>query len=143
LKNSTVLNRTGRTYIFAPMAYLLVVDDDADGRDALCRFLTKAGHEISCVSNGREALASVLARAPDLIILDLMMPVMDGPSLLEIMRSYLRLQALPVIIMTALPESPMVERARHLKVNAILLKGKATFDEILQAVTQELHRLPT
>ena len=125
------------------MAYLLVVDDDVDGRDALCLFLTKEGHEIHCVSNGKEALGSILARAPDMVILDLLMPEMDGPSLLEILRSYLRLQSRPVIVMTALSNSPMLERTRHLKVNAILLKGKATRADILQAVNQELHRLPT
>ena len=124
------------------MAYLLIVDDDLDGRDALCRFLEKSGHQVRCVSNGREALSSVLERLPDLAILDLFMPEMDGASLLEIIRSYLRLQSMPVVVLTGLPESPMVERARHLKVNQILVKIKATFDEILAVVNQELHRVP-
>src|SRR3954462_7873766 len=104
------------------MAHILIVDDDTDGRTALCQFLEKSGHEVDCVSNGREALAAVLARAPDLIVLDLFMPEVDGPSLLEILRSYLRLQSLPVVVMTGLPDSPLADRARHLKVNAILLK---------------------
>ena len=125
------------------MAYLLIVDDDTDGREALCDFLTRAGHEVACVSNGKEALSSVLKRLPDLVVLDLFMPEMDGAGLLEILRSYLRLQSLPVIVMTGLPDSPMVDRARHLKVNSILVKGKATFDEVLQSINQELHRVPT
>jgi CheY-like chemotaxis protein len=124
------------------MPYLLIVDDDTDGRAALCQFLQKRGLEVDCVSNGREALAAVLARTPDLMILDLFMPEMDGSSLLEIIRSYLRLQSLPVVVMTGLPDSPLVDRVRHLKVNAILIKGKATFDDILLAVTQEMHRVP-
>jgi CheY-like chemotaxis protein len=70
------------------------------------------------------------------------MPEMDGGTFLEVIRSYLRLQTLPVVILTALPDSPMVERARHLKVNTILMKAKTTFEEILNAVRQELHRLP-
>lgn len=85
---------------------------------------------------------AVIDNPPDLIILDLYMPEMDGGTFLEVIRSYLRLQALPVVILTALPDSPMVERARHLKVNTILIKAKATFEEILEAVQQELHRLP-
>lgn len=124
------------------MARLLIVEVDKDGRDALCRFLAGSGHESDCVSNRREALASILARTPDLVILDMFMPEMDGASLLEILRSYLRLQLLPVILLTGLPESPLVDRARFLKVNAILLKGKAICEEILAAVTQELHRVP-
>jgi CheY-like chemotaxis protein len=124
------------------MARLLIVDDDADSRETLCRFLEKAGHIVECVGNGKKALSTVIDHPPELIILDLLMPEMDGGTFLEVTRSYLRLQALPVIILTALPDSPMVERARHLKVNTILMKAKATFDDILGAVQQELHRLP-
>jgi hypothetical protein len=58
------------------------------------------------------------------------------------MRSYLRLQSVPVVILTALGESPLVERVRHLKVNAIMMKGRATLEDILQAINQELHRIP-
>lgn len=125
------------------MASLLIVDDDVDGREVLCRFFEKAGHRVLCVSNGKEALSAVLGKLPDLLLLDLYMPEMDGAGLLEVLRSYLRLQSLPVVILTALPDSPMVERARHLKVNAILYKGKATFEEILATVEQEVHRVPT
>lgn len=121
---------------------ILIVDDDRDGRDALCQFLRRAGYEVECVSDGRDALAAVLARKPDLIVLDLFMPQMDGGGLLEILRSYLRLQSLPVIVLTGLPDSPLVERARFLKVNTILVKGKATFEDILRAVQQELPRAP-
>jgi CheY-like chemotaxis protein len=124
------------------MASLLIVDDDADGSEALCTFLTKAGHSVECVPNGKDALTAVIARPPDLVILDLFMPEMDGGNFLEVIRSYLRLQSLPVLLLTGLPDSPMVERARHLKVNSILVKGKATFEEIAEAVRTELHRVP-
>jgi CheY-like chemotaxis protein len=70
------------------------------------------------------------------------MPQMDGGGLLEILRSYLRLQSLPVVILTGLPDSPLVERARFLKVNSILVKGKATLEDIRRAVEQELPRAP-
>jgi CheY-like chemotaxis protein len=124
------------------MASILIVDDDRDGSDALCQFLQRSGYDVSCVPDGRDALASVLARTPDLIILDMFMPQMDGGGLLEVLRCYLRLQSLPVVILTGLSDSPMVERARHLKVNAILMKGKATFEDILRAVEEELPRAP-
>src|SRR6478735_11036172 len=108
------------------MASLLIVDDDVDGMEALCAYLSKAGHTVECVPNGREALMAVIGRPPELIILDMFMPEMDGGNFLEIIRSYLRLQSLPVVVLTGLPDSPMVDRARHLKVNTILVKGKAT-----------------
>jgi CheY-like chemotaxis protein len=94
------------------------------------------------VPNGREALAHVLTRMPDVVVLDLLMPEMDGPSFLEVVRSYLRIQALPVVVWTALVESPMVERARALKVNSVLAKGKATFEDIKRAVEEAIPRLP-
>ena len=71
------------------------------------------------------------------------MPDMDGPSFLEVVRSYLRLQSLPVVIFTGLVDSPMIERIRHLHVNAILVKGKASSDEILQALQTAVVSLPT
>src|SRR5438270_76148 len=120
------------------MASILIVDDDSDGCEPLAKFLTNAGHKIECLPNGKKALSAILAHMPDLIILDLFMPEMDGPSLLEVLRSYLRLQSLPVMIFTGLPDSPMVERARSLKINSILVKGKATFEDILAAIEREL-----
>lgn len=124
------------------MPSILIVDDDGDGRDALCQFLQRANYEVECVADGRDALASVLSHTPDLIVLDMFMPQMDGGGLLEIIRSYLRLQSLPVVVLTGLPDSPLVERARFLKVNAILVKGKATFEDILRAIQQEIARAP-
>jgi FixJ family two-component response regulator len=56
---------------------------------------------------------------------------------------YLRLQTLPVVVLTGIPDSPMVERARNAGVNSILVKGKATFEDIQRAVNEAIHRLPT
>src|SRR5436190_22232271 len=124
------------------MASLLIVDDDVDAREALARALEAAGHQVTGVANGKEALGRVIAHTPDLVILDLFMPEMDGAGFLEVIRAYLRLQSLPVIVLTGLPDSPAVERARHLKVNTVLVKTKASLDDIRQAVEQELFRLP-
>jgi hypothetical protein len=88
------------------MASILIVDDDADGRDALCQFLKRSGYQVERVSDGRDTLAAVLAQTPDLIVLDMFMPQMDGGGLLEILRSYLRVQSLPVVILTGLPDTP-------------------------------------
>jgi CheY-like chemotaxis protein len=124
------------------MASILIVEDAADACEPLAKFLEKLGHTVRCTANGREALSAVLAAMPDVVLLDLFMPEMDGPSFLEVLRSYLRLQALPVVILTGLVDSPMVDRARALKVNSILVKGKASFEDIRHAVEEALHRLP-
>jgi CheY-like chemotaxis protein len=124
------------------MSKLLIVDDDEDGRETLAVVFRDAGHTVTCVPNGRDALGAVLADPPDVILLDLLMPEMDGPSFLEVIRSYLRIQSLPVVILTALGESPMIDRARALKVNSVLVKGKATTDHIRKAVEEATVRYP-
>ena len=125
-----------------PMAKIMLVDDTPESSEPVARSLEQAGHVVSRVPNGREALSKVLNDMPDVVILDLLMPEMDGPTFLEVVRSYLRLQSLPVVVLTALADSPMVERAQHLKVNSILVKGKASLDDIKQAVEEAIVRLP-
>jgi CheY-like chemotaxis protein len=124
------------------MASILIVDDSSDTRDALCRFLEAGGHRVRCVPNGREALAAVINQSPDVVLLDLLMPEMDGPSFLEVVRSYLRLQTLPVVVLTALDSSPMIDRAQALKVNSVLLKGKASSEDIQKALEEAVVRAP-
>jgi CheY-like chemotaxis protein len=124
------------------MAKILVVDDDADARDTVQVNLQDAGHKVTCAPNGREALSIVLSDPPEVILLDLLMPEMDGPSFLEVIRSYLRIQSLPVVVLTGLVDSPMIERARSLKVNTILVKGKASPDDILKALEEALITHP-
>lgn len=127
----------------AVMARILVVDDDRDAGEAIGKFLRTAGHEVDYVPNGREALGYVLQRMPDVVLLDLMMPEMDGPSFLEVVRSYLRIQSLPVVVFTGMVESPMIERAQHLKVNSILIKAKASSEDVLKALEEAVARMPT
>ena len=124
------------------MPNIMIVDDDVQGCEPLAVFLERSGHAVRCVPNGREALAQVITQLPDVVVLDLLMPEMDGPSFLEVIRSYLRLQSLPVVVLTAMSDSPMVDRVQNLKVNSVLVKGKATFEEILRAVEEAAVRVP-
>jgi len=65
------------------MAEILVVDDEAHVRESIAAILEAEGHEVSQASNGRRALERVAERLPDLIVLDLAMPTMDGWHFLE------------------------------------------------------------
>ena len=121
------------------MASLLIVDDDRDGRVALCEFLQRQGHRVAGVPGGRAALKSFLAHVPDLLILDLLLPDMDGDGLLQAVRSGLKLWSLPVVVLTGLPDGPIADRARELRVDAVLTKASATFEDILGAVEDALH----
>src|SRR5688572_10527905 len=124
------------------MSNILIVDDNDDDRELLGTFFKTSGFNVRLAPNGRDALSEVLKELPDVVLLDLVMPEMDVPSFLEVIRSYLRLQSLPVVIYTGMSDSPMIDRARALKVNSILAKGKATTEEILRAAQEAIARIP-
>ena len=124
------------------MAKILIVDDEDDTRESMAMLLRDSGHVVECAPNGREALVRLLQDVPDVILLDLAMPEMDGPSFLEVVRSYLRIQSLPVVIHTGLTNSPMIDRARALNVNSILLKGKAAPEEVVKELEAAIVRHP-
>jgi two-component system, OmpR family, response regulator MprA len=78
---------------------ILVVDDEKAIRELLCRILTIAGYDVEAAADGSEALERILARRPDLILLDLMMPVLDGWSVLDRLRD--QADPPPVIVVSA------------------------------------------
>lgn len=80
--------------------YILVVDDEFDIQAALKDILESEGFEVATASNGARGLEQVQRRAPDLILLDLMMPVLDGPAFLRAMEKDANVPV-PVIVMTA------------------------------------------
>jgi DNA-binding response OmpR family regulator len=77
---------------------LLLVDDDAELCGMMREFFAQAGHRLECVHNGREGLASALNGSFDLLILDVMLPVLDG---FEVLRQLRRRKQTPVIMLTA------------------------------------------
>jgi CheY-like chemotaxis protein len=82
---------------------VLIVDDDFSIVETLGEIVALEGYGFRGAANGREALAEARARPPALILLDYMMPVMDGLQLLRVLRSEPQLRATPVIMMTAAP----------------------------------------
>jgi signal transduction histidine kinase/CheY-like chemotaxis protein len=80
---------------------VLVVDDDAEIREGVCRLLEKEGWEVSDAENGRVALNSLESEIPGLILLDLMMPVMDGFDFVEEVQKHPKWQSIPIVVLTA------------------------------------------
>lgn len=118
------------------MARIFVVDDDPDGSDVLCRFLRRAGHHAVCVSDGREALAGLPEVNPDVVVLDVMMPGMDGAEFLDVLRNYRRGQMMPVIVLTGMPDGPRVERLRRLGVRHIFQKAGFDYADLLACIDE-------
>lgn len=80
---------------------ILVIDDERAIARAVCLRLRAAGYDASSAYDGREGLTLARTRAPDAIILDLRMPVMDGLEMLSALRSDARLGTVPVVVLSA------------------------------------------
>src|SRR5438046_5222242 len=105
------------------MRRILLVDDTPDCLRPLTRLLKLEGHTVECAGDGEQAL-DVLGRfTPDTIILDLMMPVMDGVSFLEAMRQNPQWKNIRVIVCTGYGEGPRAKQLSGLGVSEILSKG--------------------
>lgn len=102
---------------------ILIVDDDADTREVVANYFSRAGYVVRAATNGHKALAMVSTVIPDVIILDMRMPELDGVGFLQVIRSYLRWTTLPVVMLTAYPEGEQVERANELGVRKVFRKS--------------------
>jgi CheY-like chemotaxis protein len=108
------------------LGQVLIVDDDPANRDILQRMLLREGWKAVTAENGRVALELATRNPPDLILLDLMMPVMDGFTFAAELRKHATLQAIPIVVLTA-KELTMEDRARlNGTVRRVLQKGSYT-----------------
>ncbi|GEJ56133.1 response regulator [Anaeromyxobacter diazotrophicus] len=90
----------------APKGRLLVIDDDADIRTALAEILELSGYEVVVAADGQEGAELLAVVSPQAIVLDLMMPRMDGWTFLEHLRCHPTLHDLPVLVTSAAPGEP-------------------------------------
>lgn len=121
--------------------HVLVVDDNPDDRNLLQRILTDAGYTVSAAVNGVEAIANLTTRTPDLVVLDLMMPEVDGFAVLESMKARAETRDIPVVVVTA-KELTANERADlTARVQALLQKGLFNQERLLGDVAAALARL--
>ncbi len=94
---------------------VLVVEDERDVRQPLAELLAGVGFDVETATNGLEALRSARALPPDVIVLDLMMPVMNGWEFLTVKRSDPRLADIPVVVMSASGHAAGMGAASHVE----------------------------
>ena len=85
-------------------ARILIVEDDQDIAQLVARYLDKAGYTTEILASGREALRTIGARVPDLLVLDLMLPHVDGLEICRAVRTNEKTAAVPIIMLTARAE---------------------------------------
>ncbi|MEZ5116818.1 MAG: response regulator transcription factor [Candidatus Nanopelagicales bacterium] len=120
------------------MATLLLVEDDPGIRSALIRALSERGHVVSSAPDAMTGLQEALAQGPDLVILDLGLPDLDGVELLRMLRA---VSEVPVIVATARDDDAQVVRALDAGADDYVVKpfSAATMDARIRAVLRRLQ----
>ena len=114
---------------------ILIVDDEFGLAEMLRELLTELDYDIEVAINGRAALDVLNARRIDLVITDLMMPVMDGSELARAMRGEPRFQHIPILLMTSLPTAAPRDAALYDEV----LRKPFMPDALLASVSRYLN----
>lgn len=102
------------------MTRILIVEDDAEVQGMLALMLRRQGYDVQCSPNGVDALHQATALKPDLIVLDLMMPLAAGDTVLGFIRSTDALKRTPVLVVSAHPRG--AELAQQLEADDFLAK---------------------
>ncbi len=111
---------------------VLIVDDESDIRDAIAELLSEEGYEVQGARDGAEALTKARACHPSLVLLDLMMPGMNGWEFRAKQRGDPELAAIPVVVLSALGRVPGVDAAAY-------LQKPFELDDLLSAVRLHAH----
>ena len=116
---------------------ILLVDDDPLIIRMYQNRLSNDGYEVRTASNGEEALIQVMKEKPDLILLDIMMPKMNGVETLKRLKAEPKTENIPVIILTNLGDNPKdIESAKRLGALDYLVKVETTLKKLLERVGQ-------
>ena len=123
------------------MSRILVVEDTQIVREPLSRLLSSEGFAVTTAADGSEAMAALTdAGSPpvDLVLLDVLMPRMDGVAFLQAMRADPRFRDTPVIGLTGISDTSRLSRLRELGVREIVHKVRFTFDGLMEEIRRHL-----
>lgn len=121
------------------MKTIVIVDDEFGLTDALAASLSEVGFRVWTATNGVQGLDAMVEHRPDAILLDYMMPLLDGPGVLAAMRLNPNLAEVPVILMSAMPESAVRETCNGY---VAFLRKPFDFEAVLAAVRRVLGPPP-
>ena len=120
------------------MPTILLIEDTPIIRDPLTRLLRDEGFDVLAAADGTEAFAHLETRRVDLVLLDVLMPHMDGVTFLESLRRDPQFAQVAVIAVTGIADSTKLARLRELGVRSILHKVRFTFETLLNEIHSQL-----
>jgi CheY-like chemotaxis protein len=113
---------------------ILIVEDDSFVAEVYLAKLTEMGYEAILAQNGKEGLAALEDGKVDLILLDILMPVMGGAEMLEEVRKKEEWKNIPVILLTNVGEKESIQKMRKFGVNDYLIKSHFTPAEVIEKI---------
>jgi len=128
---------------FGNLQDILVVDDEPVSRELLVEMLALNGFETRQAANGQEAMAEIEHNAPDALLLDLMMPVMDGFQVIRRLQEKADWRQIPVIVVTAKDLTSEEQAFLHDRVSRVVQKGQVDSDELREDLRSLLKRYET
>ena len=121
-------------------ATILVVEDEPQLRDVVVKQLRAAGYTVTAATDGVEGLHQALAKHPDLILLDIVMPNMDGIEMLQQLREDAWGKDAHVILLTNMDDNGHVMKAMSAGVHTYVGKAETSLESILQLVNEQLGK---
>lgn len=118
-----------------PPKKILVVEDDQMLRDFYVELLQQQGYAVLQATNGQEGFDTIVAQKPNLVLLDLMMPIMDGKAMLHTIRQIPEFKNLPVIVLTNAGDVDSIQYMKlYENVNEFFIKANVNPEEIINRV---------
>ncbi len=122
------------------MAKILIVEDDKFLRELIARKLSKEGYEIVEAIDGEEGLKKIKEEMPDLVLLDLILPGMDGFEVLTKVKDDPKTSLVPVLILSNLGQKDEIEKGLSLGAVDFLVKAHFTPEEIVEKIKAVLKK---
>ncbi len=120
---------------------IMVVEDDKFLGDLLVKQLTTEGAEVTYVNTGEGVLPALEKEVPAILVLDVLLPGIDGFNVLSQIRANDKLKDLPVILLTNMQSEPDLEKGKKLNVTNYLIKSTVTIDEIVKEIVDTLGKV--
>lgn len=122
------------------MKKILIIEDDAFLGDVLSKKLIQTGYEVAVKTDGREGLSAIYEMRPDLILLDIILPTMNGYEILEAWHSDASISSIPVIIISNSGQPVEITRVVNFGVKSYVVKADLNPEEVLEKVQMVLGK---